>query len=141
MSGTRTRKGTREGRPSFLLFLMLLLHTAFAVGACRGGGDAPPKGEGPDSLPRALALGLALFEKSPEGKQVPQPATAIFLVFEGGSWQVRRLVDEDSNVFHKVMEYSPAPSVRRDLPGISCLGNATWRLDSRRAGEITTGRP
>ncbi len=118
MSGTRTRKGTREGRLSLLRFLMLLLLTAFAVGACRGGGEAPAKGEEPDSLPRALALGLALFEKSPEGKQVPQPATAVFLVFAGGSWQVRRLVDEDSNVFHKVMEYSPAPGEE----GILTLG-------------------
>ena len=44
--------------------------------------------------------------------------TALFLVFEGGSWQARTMVDEDSNVFHKVMEYSPAAGDR----GILTLG-------------------
>jgi hypothetical protein len=95
-----------------------VLVSALALGACRGGGEQKPADGGPESLPRALALGLALFEKSPEGKQVPQPATAAFLVREGGRWQYHTLVDEDSNVFHKVMEYRPVPGER----GILTLG-------------------
>ena len=102
------QRGTRE-RLSIPGAFMVPLLIVLVAAACQGVGGAPPKGEGTDSLPQALALGLALFEKSPEGKQVPQPATAIFLVFEGGRWQTRTLVDEDSNVFHKVMAYSPIP--------------------------------
>jgi hypothetical protein len=93
---------------SLLRFGLPALLAALAVGACQGGGQ-PAKKTGGETLPRALALGLALFEKSPEGKQVPQPATAAFLALRDGTWEYSTLVDEDSNVFHKVMEYSPAP--------------------------------
>jgi hypothetical protein len=115
---SRTR--TRTGRRSLLRLILPVVVSAAALGACRGGGEEKPASEGPESLPRALALGLAVFEKSPEGKQVPQPATAAFLVREGGSWQYRTLVDEDSNVFHKVMEYAPEPGQR----GILTLGGS-----------------
>ena len=115
---SRTRARTRAGRLRLLKLCLPVLVSAVALGACRSGGEETKADAGPESLPRALALGLALFEKSPEGKQVPQPATAAFLVREGGSWQYRTLVDEDSNVFHKVMEYAPAPGE----PGILTLG-------------------
>jgi hypothetical protein len=115
---SRTRQGTgarRWARPRFSVPVLL---SAIALGACQGATEEKKADAGPDSLPKALALGLALFEKSPEGKQVPQPATAAFLVREGGSWQYRTLVDETSNVFHKVMEYAPASGE----PGILTFG-------------------
>jgi hypothetical protein len=108
MSGTRSR-GAWTQRRSLRRFGLLALVVAVALGACRSQGGEKPADEASDSFPKALALGLALFEKSPEGKQVPQPATAGFLVREGGSWKYSTLVDKDSNVFHKVMAYSPAP--------------------------------
>ncbi len=108
MSRTRSRNA-RTRLQSLLGLGFLGLVMAVTLGACRGRSEEKPADATPDSFPRALALGLALFEKSPEGKQVPQPATAGFLVREGGSWEYRTLVDEDSNVFHKVMEYAPAP--------------------------------
>jgi hypothetical protein len=108
MSRTRSRKACTQRR-SLLGLGLLVLVLAVALGACRGRSEEKPADATPDSFPRGLALGLALFEKSPEGKQVPQPATAAFLVREGGSWKYSALVDEDSNVFHKVMEYAPAP--------------------------------
>ena len=67
---------------------------ALAVGACQGGGGQPAPEKGGETLPRALALGLALFEKSPEGKQVPQPATAAFLVLKNGTWEYHTFVDD-----------------------------------------------
>jgi hypothetical protein len=99
---------TRAGRLPLLKLILPVLVSAVALGGCRGGGEEKAASGEPESLPRALALGLALFEKSPEGKQVPQPATAGFLVREDGEWRYRTLVDEDSNVFHKVMAYTPA---------------------------------
>jgi hypothetical protein len=99
---------TRAERLPLLSLIVSLLVSAVAMGACRDGREEKPASGEPESLPRGLALGLALFEKSPEGKQVPQPATAGFLVREGGEWRYRTLVDEDSNVFHKVMAYTPA---------------------------------
>ena len=105
MSRTHTR--ARQRGVSLLKAAVPVLVAALSLGACQGGGDeVAAKGE---TLPRARALGLALFEKSPEGKQVPQPATAAFLALKDGSWEYSTLVDADSNVFHKVMEYSPAP--------------------------------
>ncbi|MCG6926152.1 MAG: VCBS repeat-containing protein [Acidobacteria bacterium] len=112
------RTPTRTRRLPVVKLVLPVLISAVALGACRGGSEEKPADDGAQSFPRALALGLALFEKSPEGKQVPQPATAAFLVREGGSWQYRTLVDEDSNVFHKVMEYAPVPGER----GILTLG-------------------
>jgi hypothetical protein len=106
---SRTRTWTRRRRLPLLRVGLPVLISVLATGACQSGSEGEPKATGAESLPKALALGLATFEKSPEGKQVPQPATAGFLVLEGGQWQYRTLVDEDSNVFHKVMEYSPAP--------------------------------
>jgi hypothetical protein len=103
---------------------------ALAFGAC-GGSQNTTAAKGGESLPRALALGLALFEKSPEGKQVPQPATAGFLVLKDGSWEYRTLIDEDSNVFHKVMEYSPAPG----QDGILTLGGTAALVRYRPKGK------
>jgi len=100
---------SRTRRMSLLGLGLPVVVAALAAGACRNGGEAPEAEKGGESLPRALALGLALFEKSPEGKQVPQPATAAFLALKDGAWEYRTLVDPESNVFHKVMEYSPAP--------------------------------
>jgi hypothetical protein len=58
---------------------------------------------------RALALGLAVFDKSPEGRQVPSQATAGFLTFDRGRWRHGALRDPQSNVFHKLLEYCPRP--------------------------------
>jgi len=58
---------------------------------------------------RALALGLAVFDKSPEGRQVPGQATAGFLAFDRGRWRHGTLRDPQSNVFHKLLEYCPRP--------------------------------
>jgi len=82
------------------------------LGGCTGGGGKPA-GE-PDSLPRGLAMGLALFERGADGKPTPQPATAAFLVRRGGKWEYSTLRDESSNVFHKVMEYT-APGGEKGL--------------------------
>lgn len=109
--------------------LVPLLVGVLALGACGGAGQKP-SGKGPDAdtLPRALALGLALFEKSPEGKSVPQAATAAFLVRRGGQWHYTTLRDEESNVFHKVMQFTPPGG----LPGILTFGGTAaaiklWR--------------
>jgi hypothetical protein len=107
----RRRKTPRRTR--LLGSLLPVLVTGLVAGGCTSGSETKkPADGGPESLPKALAMGLALFEKSPEGKQVPQAATAGFLVRKDGEWQYRTLVDEDSNVFHKVMEYEPTPGER-----------------------------
>lgn len=97
-----------------------ILIATLGLGGCRGGApkEEAPKNGLPESLPRALALGLALFERSAEGKQVPQPATAAFLVRRGGRWEYSTLRDEASNVFHKVMQLTPPGG----QPGLLTLG-------------------
>ena len=135
MSRTRTRKRTTNTAVARLGLFLPVLVSAVALGACRGGSEEKaPASDGVESFPRALALGLALFEKSPEGKQVPQPATAAFLVREGGDWQYRTLVDEDSNVFHKVMEYAPAPGERGIRPSGAAPPSSACGRRARRPG-------
>jgi hypothetical protein len=104
----RTRTLNTSRRPRRGLLFVLPLVGATALGGCAGSGGGAQKAAAtePDSLPRALAMGLALFERSPEGKTVPQAATAAFLVREGGRWDYKTLRDESSNVFHKVMQYT-----------------------------------
>ena len=65
MMRTRSRS-TRIRRQALLGCGLLVLAAAVALGACRGRSEEKPKDATPDSFPRALALGLALFEKSPE---------------------------------------------------------------------------
>jgi len=80
--------------------LVVLLVAALAgITACR----RPPRSG------RALALGLAVFDKSPEGRQVPGQAIAGFLAFDGERWRHGTLRDARSNVFHKLLEYCPRP--------------------------------
>ncbi|MBW2274843.1 MAG: VCBS repeat-containing protein [Deltaproteobacteria bacterium] len=62
----------------------------------------------PDSLPKALVLGLAAFaEKQPgaTGPPQPLPARLEFLSRQGGEWRVTFVDDPESNVFHKAMLY------------------------------------
>jgi hypothetical protein len=64
---------------------------------------------------RVLTLGLAVFSKGPDGRQVPGEATAGFLApggrtwpaFGGRTWRHGTLTDPESNVFHKLLEYCP----------------------------------
>jgi hypothetical protein len=84
-----------------VLAALLVLSVASGVpAACR---RAPARG-------RVLALGLALFSKSPDGRQVPGQATAGFLAPGGKTWRHGTLTDPESNVFHKVLEYCPSPT-------------------------------
>jgi len=60
-------------------------------------------------LPNGLLLALAVLEKGPDGKPVPQPAQLGILTNDGQAWQYRAISDPDSNVFHKAMAYEPRP--------------------------------
>jgi hypothetical protein len=60
-----------------------------------------------DSLPNGLLLSLAVLESGPSGP-VPQPAQLGILTHDGSGWSYRFIEDEDSNVFHKGMVYTPA---------------------------------
>jgi len=83
----------------------------------------------PPSRGRVLALGLAVFSKSPEGKQVPGAATAGFLA-PGKIWRHGTLTDPESNVFHKVLEYCPRPGEC----GLLTLGGTAAALKLWRPG-------
>jgi len=109
----RNRIPTTSERHGRSRLLVLSLTAIVAGGGCGGSAGKTATAE-PDSLPRALAMGLALFERSPEGKHVPQAATAAFLVRRGGQWVYSTRRDEASNVFHKVMDYT-APGGEKGL--------------------------
>ncbi len=83
---------------------------------------------------RALAMGLAIFTKSPEGRQVPGQATAGFLAFDRGQWRHGTLRDADSNVFHKLLEYCPQP----DSCGLLTVAGTAAELKLWRPGAQPT---
>jgi hypothetical protein len=83
---------------------------------------------------RALAMGLAIFTKSPEGRQVPGQATAGFLAFDRGQWRHGTLRDADSNVFHKLLEYCPQP----DRCGLLTVAGTAAELKLWRPGAQPT---
>ena len=80
-----------------LLVVLLVLGIAPALPGCR---RPPTRG-------RVLALGLAVFSKDAAGRQVPGQATAGFLAPGRRTWRHGTLVDPESNVFHKLLEYCP----------------------------------
>ena len=80
-----------------LLVVLLVLGIAPALPSC---GRAPTRG-------RVLALGLVVFSKDAAGRQVPGQATAGFLAPGRRTWRHGTLVDPESNVFHKLLEYCP----------------------------------
>ncbi len=103
-----------------VLAVLLVLVSPLALADCR---RAPTKG-------KVLAMGLAVFTKGPDGKQVPGEATAGFLA-PGKTWRHGTLKDPESNVFHKVLEYCPRP----DDCGLLTVGGTAAILKWWRAGK------
>jgi hypothetical protein len=103
-----------------LLAVLLVLGSTLALADCR---RAPAKG-------KVLAMGLAVFTKGADGKQVPGDATAAFLA-PGGSWRHGTLKDPESNVFHKLLEYCPRP----EDCGLMTVGGTAAALKLWRPGK------
>jgi len=82
---------------------LVLISTAALLAACAPA--APPA----KPLPNGLLLALAVLEKGPDGKPVPQPAQLGILTSDGQAWHYRAISDPDSNVFHKALAYEPRP--------------------------------
>ena len=59
-----------------------------------------------EPMDNGLLLSLAVLESGPSGP-VPQPARLGILTNDGTAWNYRFISDEDSNVFHKAMVFSP----------------------------------
>lgn len=93
----------------------------------------------PDDLPLALALGLSAFDAPKEGDTgppVPLPAELEILVRRDGDWVVQKLVDPESNVFHKAMAYTmPDGEVRLLTAGGTKALLKLWRLQD---GELVS---
>ncbi len=66
-----------------------------------------PETKAPDSLPNGIVVSLSVFsgEKDADGKPIPLPAQAVFLLRKDGQWQTTELEDPDGIVFHKMMVY------------------------------------
>ena len=103
-----------------LLVVLLVLGIAPALPSCR---RAPTRG-------RVLALGLAVFSKDAAGRQVPGQATAGFLAPGRSPWRHGTLVDPESNVFHKLLEYCP----RGEDCGLLSVGGSAAALKLWRPG-------
>ncbi|HJL35160.1 MAG TPA: VCBS repeat-containing protein [Polyangiaceae bacterium LLY-WYZ-15_(1-7)] len=72
-----------------------------------GGAAARPDAV-PDSLPNGLLVTYSPFGQNDQGRWVePQPARLELITRHGGEWHVEAITDEDSNVFHKAMAYTP----------------------------------
>ena len=123
------------------LFALLLLLLLGVFVACSGGSETPPPSSTatppptsappasapppssaaaePDALPNGLLLAYSQF--TVDGGTVtatPGPARAELLYRQGGEWHVDAIEDPDSNVFHKVLVYTPPGGT----PGILTLG-------------------
>jgi hypothetical protein len=87
----------------------------------------------PESRGRVLAMGLAVFARAADGRQVPGAATAGFLAPAHGQWRHGTLADPNSNVFHKVLEFCPRPG---DCGLLTLGGTAAaltlWSRDGQR---------
>ena len=59
-----------------------------------------------EPLANGLLLSLAVLESGPSGP-VPQPAQLGILTNDGNGWSYRAIEDDDSNVFHKAMSFTP----------------------------------
>jgi hypothetical protein len=60
----------------------------------------------PEPMANGLLLSLAVLESGPSGP-VPQPAQLGIVTHDGEAWSYRFIEDEDSNVFHKAMAFTP----------------------------------
>ncbi len=97
---------------------------------------APPP---PDTLDNGLLLALAVLEKGPDGRPVPQPAQLGILTDTGDGWSYTAVSDPDSNVFHKAMVYEPRPGEA----GILTAGGTGaklkfWRQRRRSRGAVAS---
>ena len=90
----RTEKDMRQ-----LLSLALLLPMIATLTGCA-------KTPATEPLANGLLLSLAVLESGPSGP-VPQPAQLGILTNDGTSWSYRSIEDDDSNVFHKAMSFTP----------------------------------
>ena len=82
-----------------LLTLTIVLPLIATVAGCA---KAPAK----EPLANGLLLSLAVLESGPSGP-VPQPAQLGILTNDGNGWSYRAIEDDDSNVFHKAMSFTP----------------------------------
>ncbi len=92
---------------SLAIFLVIIV----AVGVIGCGGESKPQEPSGETLDLGLMAALAVLEKGPDGKPVPQPARLGILTQTNGEWSWSEIEDGDSNVFHKAMVYSPSEGV------------------------------
>ncbi len=95
-----------------------------AVGLMGCGGEPVPQEPTGETLDKGLMAALAVLEKGPDGKPVPQPARLGILTQTNGEWNWSEIEDPDSNVFHKAMVYSP----REGVSGILTAGGTKAML-------------
>ncbi len=91
------------------VFFLVITLGLFLIGCV---GDSAPKEPTGETLDTGLMAALAVLEKGPDGKPVPQPARLGILTQTNGEWNWSEIEDGDSNVFHKAMVYSPREGVR-----------------------------
>ncbi len=101
---------------------LLVMTVVFALVGC--GGESPPQEPAGETLSKGLMAALAVLEKGPDGKPVPQPARLGILTQTNGKWNWSEIEDADSNVFHKAMVYSP----REGVSGILTAGGTKAML-------------
>jgi len=104
------------------LAFSLVMTLTFCLAGC-GGNKAPQEPTG-ETLDKGLMAALAVLEKGPDGKPVPQPARLGILTQTNGEWNWSEIEDGDSNVFHKAMVYSP----REGVSGILTAGGTKAML-------------
>jgi len=97
LRGNHIRRTEIKMRRLLTFTLALPLIATFA-----GCAKAPAK----EPLANGLLLSLAVLESGPSGP-VPQPAQLGILTNDGNGWSYRAIEDDDSNVFHKAMSFTP----------------------------------
>ena len=83
------------------------------------GEPEPEPGALPDTLEQGLLVAYSPFERDDQGRYTrPLPARLELISRKDGEWRVDVITDEDSNVFHKAMAFTPDGGA----PGVLTIG-------------------
>ena len=92
----------------------------------------PEPGAVPADLEQGLLIAYSPFERDDNGGYTrPLPARLELLTRSGGQWRADVITDEDSNVFHKAMAFTPDGGA----PGILTVGGTGAFVKLWRQGE------
>ena len=111
------------------LIALPLISLCFVILSC----SRNKSGQSNQSTEHSLLLSLSVFGENEDGSIKTLPAELGILSYDGKQWNHRSIIDEESNVYHKVMGYGEK--------GLLSLGGTQaivklWNSDGARRGAL-----